>query len=230
MLYGASNSGLFGVYSLLTRPEAFDAVLASSPMLGWCYDLIEERARKTLAAPKMPPRTLAMVYSDDDYDRVTEYVPRFGRTIDSLRPAWLSVVTEVRHNEGHVPTVDLALALKAAFPDYNPPTELDTVAAIKAHFEGLSKRYRFPIDAPADMVFDLGMRHLVAGRLEQAQQVFEQAVAAFPTMSRAYVGLGVVHERRGDTERALQLFRRAVEVDPGDSLAIRQVERLATPK
>lgn len=230
MLYGASNSGLFGVYSLLSRPQAFDAVLASSPMLGWCYDLIEKHARRTLATQKMPPRTLALVYSDDDYDRVTGFVPRFGRLVESLRPAWLSVVTEVRHNEGHVPTVDLALSLKAVFPDYNPPTELDSVAAIKAHFEGLSERYRFPIEAPADMVFDLGMRHVVDGRLEQAQQVFEQAVDAFPTMSRAYVGLGVVHERLGDTERALELFRKAVEVDPSDSLAARQVERLATPK
>lgn len=230
MLYGASNSGLFGVYALLSRPEAFDAILASSPMLGWCYDLLEERARKTLAAAKMPPRTLALVYSDDDYERVIGFVPRLGRTIESLRPAWLSVVTEVRHNEGHVPTVDLALALKAVFPDFNPPNELESVAAIAAHFDSLTRRYHFHIEAPADMVFDLGMRHVVAGRLEQAQQVFEQAVAAFPAMSRAYVGLGVVHERKGDTERALELFRKAIEVDPDDRLAARQVERLTVPK
>ena len=228
ILYGASNSGLFTVYALLSRPLVFNAYLASSPMLGWCDALIVERARRTLALPHTPARFLAIVYSDDDYDRVVKGVPALSAIVDELKPAWLAYTKELRANEGHVPTVDLALSLKAVFPDYNPPQPLDSVAAIAAHYEGLSKRYGFVIAAPPDMVFDLGMQHVVAGRLEKAREVFEQAVATFPAMSRAYVGLGLVYERQGDTERALQWFRRAVEVDPDDSLAARQVARLSS--
>jgi enterochelin esterase-like enzyme len=230
MLYGASNSGLFVVYALLTRPLVADAYLASSPMLGWCGELLAERARRTLAATDLPRRTLAVVYSDDDYGRVVDAVPPFLATLDRARPSWLSWSREVRHSEGHVPVVDLPLVLEAIFPDYSAPPTLASLDEVVAHYGSLSKRYGFEVPVPGDVVFDLGMQHLAAGRLEPAQRCFEWEVKNRPRSARGYVGTGLVQERRGERETALEWLRKGLEVDPGDTLARRQLARLSGPE
>ncbi len=45
VLYGGSNAGPLAIYALLTQPDLFNAYLTSSPMVGWCYDLIFSKAR-----------------------------------------------------------------------------------------------------------------------------------------------------------------------------------------
>ena len=44
-MYLGSNAGLFVVYALLERPDAF---IASSPMIGWCGNFIFELAEALL--------------------------------------------------------------------------------------------------------------------------------------------------------------------------------------
>ena len=49
ILMGASNSGLFTIYALLTKPEAFSAYIAVSPTIGWCSEFIHEKTRNFLS-------------------------------------------------------------------------------------------------------------------------------------------------------------------------------------
>ena len=226
LLYGASNSGMFVVYALLSQPESFNAYLASSPMLGWSPELIAEKAKAALVSREPRGRFLYVIYSDDDYSEVTEAVPSFLGLLQEQHPSWLQWQSEVRNNEGHVPALDVPMSLKAVFPDYNPTGQLTSVEQIDAHFAGLSKRYGFPIDTPSAMVFDLGMEHLAARRLEQAFAVFTHAVAAYPQQTRGYVGMGLVHRRRGETKQAREWLLKALAVDPDDAMVKRQLERL----
>jgi Flp pilus assembly protein TadD len=59
-----------------------------------------------------------------------------------------------------------------------------------------------------------GERLLVNGRVTEAQQVFEQAIADDPQDARAWLDLGLTHEARGDAPLAEQAYRRATEIDP----------------
>lgn len=226
ILFGASNSGLFSVYTLLTEPGAFNAYIASSPMLGWCEDLIKEKAEKAFAGKGAPARFLYIIYSDDDYERVTEYVPAFVFLLKEKRPSWLEFESVVRSNEGHVPAVDIPFALKALFPDFNPGEELTSLEAMKNHYSKLTKKYGFEIQVPAALLFDFGIEHVMAKRLDQAEPVFEYSVKLYPHHARSYVGLGLVRREQSRNDEARILFGRALEFDPEDSLARRLLDRL----
>lgn len=59
-----------------------------------------------------------------------------------------------------------------------------------------------------------GERLLVNGRVTEAQQVFEQAIADDPDDARAWLDLGLTHEARRDEAAAARAYRRAIEIDP----------------
>lgn len=226
ILFGASNSGLFAVYTLLSDPGAFNAYLASSPMLGWCPDLLEEKLVKILAGKGAPGRFLYMIYSDDDYERAAEAVPPFVALLEKSKPGWLSYRSVLRTGEGHVPATDIPLALKALFPDYRPAAEVTTVDALRDHYRKLTERYGFSIPVPPSILFDVGIDHVIAKRLDQAQAVFEFAVKEHPGEARGHVGLGLVRRDQARFEEARKLFLKALELDPEDSLARRLLDRL----
>ncbi len=226
VLFGASNSGLFAVYVLLSDPGAFNAYLASSPMLGWCRDLLEQKAGKILAGKGAPGRFLYMIYSDDDYEHATDAIPPFVDLLERSKPGWLSYESVIRTGEGHVPATDIPLALKALFPDYRPAAEVTTVGALREHYRKLTERYGFSVPVPLSLLFDVGIDHVIAKRLDQAQAIFEFAVKEHPRKARGHVGLGLVRRDQERLEEARELFRKALELDPEDSLARRLLDRL----
>ncbi|UCH29368.1 MAG: tetratricopeptide repeat protein [Myxococcales bacterium] len=59
-----------------------------------------------------------------------------------------------------------------------------------------------------------GEQLLVNGRVREAQQVFEQAIADDPDDARAWLDLGLTHEAKGDLGAAQAAYRRATEIDP----------------
>jgi thioredoxin-like negative regulator of GroEL len=69
-------------------------------------------------------------------------------------------------------------------------------------------------------------RALMAGRLDQAQRLYDQAVTADPRNSIAVVGLARVALERGDERRAHGLARDALSIDAENVAARRMATRL----
>jgi Flp pilus assembly protein TadD len=59
-----------------------------------------------------------------------------------------------------------------------------------------------------------GERLLINGRVTEAQQVFEQAVADAPEDARAWLDLGLTYEAAAKMGPAREAYRRATEIDP----------------
>jgi predicted alpha/beta superfamily hydrolase len=113
ILFGMSNSALFTVYALLKQPETFAAYIASSPMIGWCFDYIYEQAESFVQSEEPANALLFMIYGDDDSSRVVDAVPPFVNVLESRpRPGlrWEVVVIE---DGGHVPPESLLRGLEA---------------------------------------------------------------------------------------------------------------------
>ena len=227
VLSGASNSGLFAVWSFLSRPDAFNATIATSPMLGWCPELVSEKAKK-LKGPggEKARRWLALVWSDNDYEEARVPLPAFVALLGHGRAPWLDVTTLQRVGEGHVPVVDVPLALGAIFPDYAPRSTPATLSDLLGRYATLSQRYGFTIEAPPDTLFETGLTLLTAMRLEEARPVFEHFVKTHPDDVRGYVGMGLVAKVGDDPEKAREWFEKALEVDPSSGMAKRQLDRL----
>lgn len=73
-----------------------------------------------------------------------------------------------------------------------------------------------PKNAPenSDVLHMLGVVALQQGRLENALQLIEKALALNPSFAAAHNSAGSVHQRLGRTGEAIESFRAAVEADP----------------
>lgn len=121
-LYGGSAAGLFVLYALLERPDAFTAYIASSPVVNHCYDYMAGKAR----TPSRPlPRRhtqLYIVYGDKDFDPGTpEGLAKYRPILEALRSETFSVTIEELPEEGHVPNGSLAKGLKHVFGGQRQP-------------------------------------------------------------------------------------------------------------
>ena len=113
MLYGASNAGVFGIYAALKSPDLFDAVIAPSPMIGWCPDLIKEMAQTSFK--REHETKLYMIYGKQDYDHVTQHVPWFIEFLEKNTPAGFKWSSKILDQEAHVPFTSLYEGLKWVF-------------------------------------------------------------------------------------------------------------------
>ena len=113
MLYGASNAGVFGVYAALKRPELFDVVIAPSPMIGWCPDLIKEMALSCFNQEQSTK--LYMIYGKQDYAHVTEHIPWFTELLKENAPDGFKWTCKYLEDEGHVPFPSLYEGLRWVF-------------------------------------------------------------------------------------------------------------------
>ncbi|MCW4049718.1 MAG: alpha/beta hydrolase-fold protein [Candidatus Bathyarchaeota archaeon] len=115
VLYGASNAGLFTIYAQLIRPDIFNSVIASSPTIGWCHELIHNLAEETFRSKQFQNK-LYMIYGKYDYDRVTEYVPNFAKLLEEKAPDGYRWAVKRIDDEGHVPYTSLYDGLRFVFP------------------------------------------------------------------------------------------------------------------
>lgn len=113
MLFGASNAGIFGLYAAFKSPELFDVVIAPSPMIGWCPDLIKVLALERFKQEQSTK--LYMVYGKHDYSHVTEHIPWFKEFLERNAPNGFKWKCEYLEDAGHVPFSSLYNGLRWVF-------------------------------------------------------------------------------------------------------------------
>ncbi len=114
MLYGASNAGLFGLYALFNNPSLFDNVIAPSPMIGYCPELIQKLALKSFKKHSFNNK-LYMIYGANDYHQVTVHIPEFTKLLKENAPEGLKYRVKYLEDEGHVPFTSLYNGLNWIF-------------------------------------------------------------------------------------------------------------------
>ncbi len=97
---------------------------------------------------------------------------------------------------------------------------LGVLAAGSGDVEGAAAAFRHALDLRADdapTLIRLADLELEQGRIEQAEFLYERAVAAADSAASAY-GLGRVAEERGEYAVAIEHFERALALQPGASV------------
>ncbi len=115
VLYGMSNSALFAVYALLEKPETFNAVIASSPMIGHCPEYIQKKAESFIKKDIVNDLLLFMIYGTEDSRRITDFVPDFQNYINTHASKGFISKLEILDGERHVPASSLARGLEYIF-------------------------------------------------------------------------------------------------------------------
>jgi len=86
ILYGASNSGLFTVYSLSHKPDSFNAYIAASPMVGYCHEYMTKKINKCFNDHKSLNKFLYINYGKTDLLYVRHFLPQYIKKIKNSLP------------------------------------------------------------------------------------------------------------------------------------------------
>lgn len=152
----------------------------------------------------------------------------YGHTFSA---AWRNGAEEYHRmkEQGYINEIDVAVAkleYKAGQPIVEeitlPPKSLiDELVAIDienydARLEQFALASGVSLDNP-DGLYDAGAAYLRFGRLDNAEEMFNQALELRPEFGDALNAMGVILTRRGDYDHALDYYNRASELLPTDA-------------
>ncbi len=223
-LFGASNSGFFTVYTLLSKPLLFNTYMASSPSIMWIPEELHQKVKSGPLQSIKENRSLHIIYSDDE--GLTDDVTEFSSVVANHQPEHFTYKVDELVNQGHVPAIDFNMFLLALYPDFNAPQKLDSLDQVIQHFDMLSKRYGYEILPPISVLMDLGFDMIINKNLDVAEEIYQYSLQLYPEGKLLYVGMGVVRSNQGQLEAARLMFEKALTIDPDYSLAKRWLKRL----
>jgi hypothetical protein len=117
ILFGASNSGLFTIYAMLTEPNAFSDYISLSPTIGYCNIFMIEKINQLTPKNVLDNKNLYILYGlSHEMSEVTEYVPDLKETLEK-EFKHLNIYCKGLENSSHVPSEGFQGGLKFVYND-----------------------------------------------------------------------------------------------------------------
>ncbi len=230
ILVGPQAGGTFGLYTLVERPETFDAYILNNPFRYLVQrDYLIEKVRTSLAGKDTLHTLLYVVAEDSDFPEALEYLPRLDEVLSAEAPAEFEWKVEiVEENGDFLAPSGLREGLTLLFDAYEFPADVGVVSLteIQAYYAELSQRYGYHVAIP-DMVLAMGADNLTqSDRTDEAIEMLEYLVSLYPHSLNGWWRLAGVYRERGDIGRAIHYYRKCLEVDPDMVYAQQMIERL----
>ena len=115
ILYGRSDSGLFALYALTAAPDAFDAVVASSPSLGRRPAFMAGAVKKLFRERPALAKTLFIIYGANEGPDVSVGVPELAALIKKSSSENFVLGVKSVPGGGHIPKSSLEDGLRFIF-------------------------------------------------------------------------------------------------------------------
>lgn len=222
VLVGHSFGGLFCVYAMTKRPEAFQAHIAISPSLWWDREsLVDGAVVEFRRVPKLPWLFLSWAEGEPDIRQATQ---RLVSALNAGASPQLRWAQRYYPNENHMSTPHPAFydALEMLFADWPVDPQAD-LEAIEAHFKEVSKRYGYEIPPSAAALQTAARLLLKGGKPAAAIGLLRRAAREYPYMAESHYQLAIALERSGCPKEALMAYEDALRV------AVREPSRYGSP-
>ena len=208
IIAGHSLGGLFVVNALVERPELFNGYVAASPYLHWDNGFVEKRAREKLKNLKGKKRVLFAALGDE-----AEYLTAFNRFHDFLRSVGDGKIDfEFRQykdeSHGSIVLPAYLAGIRRIYRGWEPSQPAD-LAALEAHYRGLSERFGYSIQIPEEMMNRIGYMLLRNGREKDAVAIFKRNTINYPTSANVYDSLAEALEKTGNLKDARDNYEKA---------------------
>jgi len=228
ILVGHSYGGMFAVYTLLNKPEIFNAYISVSPTLFWDNQALVKAAEPFLAAHRDLRSDFFMTIGDEDTDAVGSAIKLSAAFEESMpwqekgKPRELRWQFHHYKGETHFSGRQRSVydGLKAVFDGWyvHDPFalyEIGGVAAFERHYQNISTRVGYAVPTPLRL-FSLTAQTLVRrNRVDEAEVVMTKAVEVYPNNSSARSGLARIYSRKKEDGRAIEQLTAALKLYPG---------------
>ncbi|MFZ0391985.1 MAG: alpha/beta hydrolase-fold protein [Calditrichia bacterium] len=210
ILFGHSLTGMFSVYTMLTRPELFSAYIAASPWFIYDENYLVKKAPELLEKNRDLDKFLYMTVGDEP-----EVLPAFHQMVEIFRekaPDQLDWHYAEMPNDDHgsltLPTLHDGLGRlyrNWALPD----EEAEDLPSVLSHYRNLSSEFGYKLQ-PSELTINiLGYRALQNNRQEEAIRFFKYNVENNPESPNVYDSLGEGYEAQNEFELARQNYQMA---------------------
>jgi predicted alpha/beta superfamily hydrolase len=208
---GHSLGGLAVVYSMVSRPDLFQAYIAASPVLHWDNNFVIKRAEEAFKQRKDWKKTIFLAVGDEP-----PYFSAFNAFKDllgKLKPNGL--VYEFRRmpeeNHGSAALQAYYWGLRKIYDGWLPPPT-GAIADLENHYRRLSEKYGYQILIPESLLNEIGYHMLGAKNTADAIKVFQKNVELYPDSPNVYDSLAEAYDRDGQTTAARRNYEKAVSV------------------
>lgn len=214
LLMGHSFGGTFAVYTLLERPELFDAYIGLSPYLHFKAEyLIHEAESKLRATYNSEKYFYQTAGNEPDYFGPMEQFANLVKTKSGQAIHFNSSILETE-NHATIPYPGLYNGLRFVFADWELPGEIFSAGlkAIDDHYDALKKKYGLDLDAPEQVLNALGYAYLQVANFDAAIDVFKENVKRNPYSSNVYDSLGEAYEKNNQLTLARKNYQKAYDM------------------
>lgn len=209
------NAGL-GLYTLINRPELFNAYFVASPLLSKDFAYVIKEAPKKLAAMKGKPRFLLMSTSDSSFEE--RQLASFAEMETIIKAsATPELDYHIKRFDGTYymtqPILATAYGIELLFNDIHqvlkPDSEISLQGpqAILDHYKYLSdEKYGFEVPATGSLIA-LAKAEAEIGAHDAADKslaIYQLGVKAYPDSPRAQDALAAAYAKRGEFELAIK--------------------------
>jgi len=236
MIVGFSPSSAIAVYTLLNKPDLFQAYVcfAAGNIIGDGYNkgerLIEE-LEKLYAKNKMRQNHLYVVSGSKDADGqpyISTNIKEFNQKLSKYNSQTTHTRAEIIEGEGHTDVIlpGLIAAFDFIFPkekwlvDYLTLIEEKGSARenISSFYKKLSNEYGFEIYPNVDRIYsmsclkNIGRRLLGTKKIEEAIGLYQYWVELYPRSHLPHYYLGLSYKENKENNKAIASFKKAYDI------------------
>jgi len=232
ILVGPQAGGNFGLHTLASKPELFDAFILNNPFR-WVggRDLLLVETEWYFVNHQTIRKFMYITYDgDDELDKEgIKYLTNFRELVDTTQPAGFTLELDFReHHDEFLQPFGLREGIKKLFVDYPFPEDLviEGLKDIAAYYGKLSAEYGFSIDVPEHVLTIQSDKLTDRGKTEEALAIWKYMIDNYPHPGNAYWRLANYYRERGNKELAIEYFKKLIDLYPDVAMARRYLEEL----
>ena len=213
ILFGHSLGGIFANYTLITKPELFNAYITASPYLMYNDGFILKEAESKIDNLLKSRNQLYIALGNEPayHESLNKYTALLKDKAKTLK--WdYQIFNKEDHNS--IPVITLLEGLKYVYSDFqlNMETAMQGINAILKHYSLLESKYDYKTDIPENTLNIIGYRLMQNGHNDKAIEVFKYNVELYPNSANVYDSLAEALENSGKTKEAAKNYKIAVKI------------------
>jgi predicted alpha/beta superfamily hydrolase len=231
ILVGHSLGGLFGVHTLITKPELFNAYLLLDPSLSWNNEgevtpAFLEKTQHLQADMFLAASNMYGSATPDIQHLVAMLQRRSPDAEFRWRYTWMK-----EESHGSIPLIGIYSGLLSIFDQWqivNPLEIYDQggIAAVHKFFRDGSKRYGFDRVTPPFTISLVVAGLIKRGRLDDAATVLLHDPKNYPPPWNQLDALAKNYAERGDREKAIRYYQLSIKENPSNEAAKQKLKEM----
>ncbi len=214
ILMGHSFGGTFATYTLLTKPDLFNAYIAISPYLQYDNNYMVKKSEKELRSHYKKYTYFYMTVGNEP--KYFEPLKEFSGYVQTKSDESISFkyVKMEKENHGSIPYLSVYAGLQYIYSDWQLPK--DKMAAgldsVDEHYKNISEKYNAKIETPEFIINVLGYGFLNKKEYEKAISMFKENVKRYPKSANVYDSLGEAYEKSNNLKMAAKNYKKAYDM------------------